>query len=145
VPAVRPSGTTNGELVFPRARGRILVVDDYADIRTLVTEVLEAEGYEVLQAADGYEALQHIGHYDPDLVVLDLTMPVMDGWETAARIRKRSPAAVLFLTARVEDLERRRARRIDAAGFMLKPFGRMELIETVTSLLHEHVRERATR
>ena len=120
---------------MPAAQRRILVVDDYADIRTLVTEVLEAEGHQVIQAADGPEAVRQERDHQPDLVVLDLTMPVMDGWETAAQIRERSRVAVLFLTARVDDFERRRARRVGGAGFMLKPFGRNELVETVTALL----------
>jgi DNA-binding response OmpR family regulator len=118
-----------------RSRRRILVVDDYADIRTLVTAVLEAEGHEVIQAANGHEAVRQERDLEPDLVVLDLTMPVMDGWETAARIRERSRVAVLFLTARAEDCERRRARHVGAARFMLKPFDRHELVETVTALL----------
>jgi DNA-binding response OmpR family regulator len=114
---------------------RILIVDDDADIRSLIGEILAEEDHDVVLAADGPDAIRCMRALAPDLVILDLSMPGMDGWETATRIRERSRVPVLFITARVADAERRRSVRIGAAGFMLKPFARRELVETVAEIL----------
>jgi DNA-binding response OmpR family regulator len=116
-------------------KNRILVVEDYADVRALIALILAAEGHEAVQAADGREAVRCVREGDPDLVILDLNMPGMDGWETAARINELSGAPVLFLTAVVEDEEREHSVRLGAAGFMLKPFLRRELVDAVATIL----------
>jgi two-component system OmpR family response regulator len=114
---------------------RILVVDDYADVRTLVAEILALQGHDAIQAADGDEAVRCVRALGPDLVVLDLNLPVVDGWGTAARIRALSDAPLLFLADRAEDAERRHRIRVGPAGFMLKPFLRRELVDAVATIL----------
>jgi two-component system, OmpR family, alkaline phosphatase synthesis response regulator PhoP len=113
---------------------RILIVEDYADVRTLIALILAAEGHEPIEA-DGREAVRCVHEVEPDLVVLDLNMRGMDGWETAARIRELSDVPVLFLTAVMEDEDRRHSVRVGAAGLMLKPFLRRELVEAVAAIL----------
>src|ERR687897_3806018 len=79
---------------------RILVVDDDADIRALLRELLERRGFSVTEAADGRQALQELYGRRPDLVLLDVGMPGMDGWTTLERIRELSDVPVVMLTAR---------------------------------------------
>ena len=90
---------------------RVLVVDDEADIRELVRELLGRAGYDVLEAPNGSEALRVFYAQQPDFVILDVQMPVLDGWETLARIREVSDVPVLMLTARAEELDKVRAGR----------------------------------
>ena len=114
---------------------RILVVDDDADIRGLVRELLERRGFEVVEAADGKEALQELYAGRPDLVVLDVSMPGLDGWTTLERIRELSDVPVMMLTARSEELEKTRGLRAGADDYVTKPFGRQELIARIEALL----------
>ena len=110
---------------------RILVVEDDDGIRDLVDLVLSTAGYEVLTAPNGAAALQLIGRAHPDLVLLDMRMPVMDGWEFARRYRA-SPephAPILVLTAARDAAER--AAEIDANGYLGKPFDMQELLSMV--------------
>jgi CheY-like chemotaxis protein len=112
----------------------VLVVDDYEDVRALVGEILAGAGHDVLEAADGQRALELARAVDLDLAILDLSMPGMDGWETASRIRAFSAVPVLFLSACVEEGVRRQTERFGAAGFMAKPFGRRELLGAVAAI-----------
>jgi DNA-binding response OmpR family regulator len=116
-------------------RARILVVDDDADIRGLVRELLERQGYEIGQAANGRDGLRAFYASPPDAVVLDVTMPEMDGWETLARIRDLSDVPVLMLTARAAELEKVRGLKAGADDYLTKPFGRQELLARVEALL----------
>ena len=81
---------------------RVLVVDDEAAIRDIVRRYLTAEGFEVAEAADGREALDRLRALEPDLVVLDVVMPGMDGLEVLRRLRASSDVYVIMLTARAE-------------------------------------------
>ncbi|MDP9491475.1 MAG: response regulator transcription factor [Actinomycetota bacterium] len=114
---------------------RILVVDDDADIRGLVRELLERRGFAVAEAADGKQALQAFYEGRPDLVVLDVSMPGLDGWTTLERIRELSDVPVIMLTARSEELEKTRGLRAGADDYVTKPFGRQELLARVEALL----------
>jgi DNA-binding response OmpR family regulator len=114
---------------------RILVVDDDADIRGLVRELLERRGFEVAEAADGKQALQEMYAARPDLVVLDVSMPGLDGWTTLERIRELSDVPVVMLTARSEELEKTRGLRAGADDYVTKPFGRQELLARIEGLL----------
>ena len=114
---------------------RILVVDDDADIRGLVRELLERRGFAVLEAADGREALQAFYDGRPDLVVLDVEMPEVDGWTALERIRELSNVPVVMLTARAAELEKTRGLRAGADDYVTKPFGRQELTARVEALL----------
>src|SRR5437763_9919193 len=114
---------------------RILVVDDNAEIRSLVTELLRRAGHDVVEAGDGRAGLRALHSSPPDLVVLDVSMPGLDGWQTLERIRDLSDVPVLMLTARAEELERVRGLQAGADDYMVKPFGRQELVARVQALL----------
>ena len=113
----------------------ILVVDDDDDIRALVGELLERAGHVVIKAPDGESALKLFYSRKPDLVVLDVSMPGLDGWEVLNRIRELSDVPVLMLTARAEELEKVRGLRAGADDYVTKPFGRQELLARVDATL----------
>lgn len=116
-------------------RQTILVVDDDAAIREVVAEVLEEEGYAVEIASSGQDALALIEVAEPALVVLDMRMPIMNGWEFAAHLSARPGRRipVLVMTAAVDAVKR--AAEIGAAGTLSKPFDLADLIEMVRALL----------
>jgi DNA-binding response OmpR family regulator len=114
---------------------RILVVDDDADVRGLVRELLERAGATVSEAADGREALRLLYDVRPDVIVLDVTMPELDGWQTLERVRDLTEVPVLMLTARDTELEKVRGLRAGADDYVTKPFGRQELLARVGVLL----------
>jgi DNA-binding response OmpR family regulator len=114
---------------------KVLVVDDDPDIRQLVRELLERAGYQVSQASDGRDGLRALYETRPDLVLLDVNMPELDGWETLARIRDLSEAPVIMLTARTGELEKVRGLKAGADDYVTKPFGRQELLARVEALL----------
>jgi DNA-binding response OmpR family regulator len=118
-----------------KAAARVLVVDDEADIRTLLRHLLERAGYTVEEAADGRAGLRAFFASSPDLVILDVTMPELDGWATLERIRDLSDVPVLMLTARSAELERVRGLTRGADDYVAKPFGRQELLARVQALL----------
>jgi DNA-binding response OmpR family regulator len=114
---------------------RVLVVDDESDIRGLVRELLERAGYDVLEAPDGNEGLRLFYAEHPDVVVLDVSMPGLTGWEVLERIREMSDAPVIMLTARAEELDKVRGLRAGADDYMTKPFGRQELLARIDAQL----------
>lgn len=117
---------------------RVLVVDDEAPIRLLCRVNLEAEGMEVLEAADGLEGIEQAREVRPDVILLDVMMPGLDGWQVAEQLLD-DPATngipIVFLTARAE--LRDRARGIDLGGmeYVTKPFNPIELAPIVQGLL----------
>ena len=125
------------------SEGRILVVDDDADIRGLVRELLERRGFDVAEAMDGRQALQEFYAGRPDLVILDVSMPGLDGWTTLERIRELSDVPVVMLTARSEELEKTRGLRAGADDYVTKPFGRQELLARIEALLRRAGRREA--
>lgn len=116
-------------------RLRILVVDDDEDIRILLRELLQRGGYDVDEVEDGRAALRRLYASPPALVVLDVTMPGMDGYQTLERIRDVSDVPVLMLTARTQELEKVRGLTAGADDYVAKPFGRQELLARVQALL----------
>ena len=114
---------------------RLLVVDDDDDIRALVATLLERTGATVRQAPSGREALREFHAWRPDLIVLDVNMPELDGWAVLDRIRDMSDVPVLMLTARGEELERVRGLQAGADDYLVKPFGKQELVARVQALL----------
>jgi DNA-binding response OmpR family regulator len=116
-------------------RGRVLVIDDDDDVRTLVAGLLERAGYEVNQASDGRDGLRGVFSVRPDVVLLDVTMPGLDGWGTLERIRELTDVPVLMVTARSDELEKVRGLQAGADDYMTKPFGRQELLARVEALL----------
>jgi DNA-binding response OmpR family regulator len=123
----------------------ILVCDDESDIRELLRELLGRTGYRVLEAADGQEALRTLYGSSPDLVLLDVSMPNLDGWGTLERIRDVSDVPVIMLTARAEELERVRGLKGGADDYVTKPFGRQELLARVEALLRRTTTREPTR
>jgi DNA-binding response OmpR family regulator len=117
------------------ARPRVLVVDDDPDIRLLLRELLERAGYSVAEADTGRAALRNLFSDTPALVILDVTMPDMDGYQTLERIRDLSDVPVLMLTARSQELEKVRGLSAGADDYVAKPFGRQELLARVQALL----------
>ena len=114
---------------------RVLVVDDDDDIRGLLRALLERAGYEVSDAPDGRAGLRELFAGSPDLVILDVAMPGLDGWATLGRIREVTDVPVLMLTARDAELERVRGLQSGADDYVVKPFGRRELVARVDVLL----------
>ncbi len=123
----------------------ILVVDDEADIRELLRELLRRSDYEVLEAGDGREALRTLYDASPDLVLLDVSMPALDGWATLERIREVSDVPVIMLTAQAEELQRVRGLKGGADDYVTKPFGRQELLARVEALLRRTKTREPTR
>jgi DNA-binding response OmpR family regulator len=114
---------------------RVLVVDDDDDIRLLLEELLRAAGYTVDTAQDGRAALR-VFHANPcDLVILDLSMPELDGFETLERLRDLSDVPVILLTARSSEIDKVRGFRAGADDYVVKPFGRQELLARIEALL----------
>ncbi len=113
----------------------VLVVDDDVDIRRLVRHLLEKVGCDVSEAASGKEGLAVFHASSPDLVVLDISMPGLDGWATLERIRDVSSVPVVMLTARTSELEVVRGLKGGADDYVKKPFGRQELLARVERLL----------
>jgi DNA-binding response OmpR family regulator len=122
---------------------RVLVIDDDADVRGLVAELLGRAGLSVEQAEDGRSGLRALHKTPPDLVVLDVSMPDLDGWQTLERIRDLSEVPILMLTARGDELERVRGLQAGADDYVIKPFGRQELLARVQALLRRAGREAA--
>jgi DNA-binding response OmpR family regulator len=114
---------------------RVLVIDDEADVRSLVHELLADHGYRVEEARDGAEGLRVLYDKRPDVVLLDLSMPRMDGWQALERIREVSDVPVLILSSRAGDLEKVRGLRSGADDYVIKPFGGEELVARVEALL----------
>jgi DNA-binding response OmpR family regulator len=114
---------------------QILVIDDDADARSLLRVMLERAGYTVREAADGREGLRELFASPPDLVVLDVTMPGLDGWQTLERVRDVSDVPILMLTALQGELEKVRGLKGGADDYLGKPYGRQELLARVEALL----------
>jgi DNA-binding response OmpR family regulator len=114
---------------------RVLVVDDENDIRGLVRELLERAGYDVLEAPNGNEGLRLFYAEQPDLVVLDVSMPGLTGWEVLERIRELSEAPVIMLTANADELDKVRGLRAGADDYVTKPFGRQEFLARIDAQL----------
>jgi DNA-binding response OmpR family regulator len=114
---------------------KILVVDDDADVRGLVRALLERAGAHVREAASGRDALRELFAAPPEAVVLDVSMPGLDGWATLERIREVSVVPVLMLTAHGGELEKVRGLQTGADDYVTKPFGRQELIARIGALL----------
>jgi DNA-binding response OmpR family regulator len=121
--------------------GRVLIVDDDPPIRTLVAEFLTRSGYRVDEAADGLAGLQAFYRTSPGLVILDVAMPELDGWQVLQRIREVSDIPVLMLTAKTEETDKVRGLRGGADDYLTKPFGRQELLARVDALFRRAKRD----
>ncbi len=112
-----------------------LVVEDEPDIARLVQQYLERDGFHVALASDGPQALELFGRLRPDVVVLDLMLPGLDGWEVCRRIREGPPTAVVMLTARDAVEDRVAGLELGADDYVTKPFSPRELVARVRAVL----------
>ncbi len=121
----------------------ILLIEDALDLAAVVRRELEAEGYEVLHAADGVTALQVFDRRPADLVILDWMLPKLDGLEVLRRLRAASAVPVLMLTARAEETDRVVGLELGADDYLTKPFSVRELVARIHALLRriQHVQE----
>ncbi len=116
-------------------RRRILVVDHEASIREVLTQYLELEGFTVLPAADGVEALRSAEAQPPDLVVLDLMLPGMDGLEVCRRLRATSAVPILMLTARSDETDKLAGFAVGTDDYVTKPFSPREVVVRVQAIM----------
>ncbi|CAN5732469.1 response regulator transcription factor [soil metagenome] len=120
---------------YPRGVKTILVVDDERNIIELVRLYLEQAGYAVVEARDGRVALDMHARVDPDLVVLDLMLPGLDGMEVTRELRRRGETPILMLTARGEDIDRIVGLEVGADDYLTKPFDPREMVARVKAIL----------
>jgi DNA-binding response OmpR family regulator len=117
---------------------RVLVIDDEAPIRLLCRVNLEAEGMKVIEAADGPSGLEQAREHTPDVVLLDVMMPGLDGWRVAEHLledARTNEIPIIFLTARAEFRDRARGLDIGGVDYVTKPFNPLELAPLVRELL----------
>ena len=114
---------------------RILVVDDEPGILNLVTSYLKAEGYGYMTASDGPSALKAARSYQPDLIVLDIMLPGMDGIEVLSQLRRESDVYVIMLTAKSEETDKVVGLSVGADDYLTKPFSPRELMARIKAAL----------
>jgi len=119
---------------------RVLVVDDEPNIVELARMYLEKEGYRVESASNGATALEHIQTREPALIVLDLMLPELDGFEVCRRTRARSDVPIIMLTARDEDVDKIVGLELGADDYLTKPFNPRELVARVKAILRRSER-----
>ena len=116
-------------------RPRILIVDDEAGIIRTLRANLEASGFETLAAMDGFEALEAIKKYSPDILILDILMPKMDGFEVCRRVREWSKIPIIMLSALHDEAEKVKCLDLGSDDYVCKPFDLNELIARVRAVL----------
>ena len=116
-------------------RKKVLVIDDEKSIRDIIGEFLTEEGFEFVEAPDGIRGLEIFRSLSPDLVILDVMMPKMDGWKVCREIRSESVTPVIMLTARGEEYDKLFGFELGADDYMVKPFSPRELIARVKAVL----------
>ena len=126
------------EQLEPRERPVVLIVDDEASIRLLCRVNLRLEGMDTVEARDGESALRVARELKPDLIVLDVMMPNVDGWHVAAELsgdRETRDLPIVFLSARAEPADHARGYELGAVGYVTKPFDPTALGSTVLAVL----------
>jgi len=116
-------------------RGKILIVDDEKDIRDLIKAYLDKEGFQVFEAGDGKEAIEHARLVQPDLVVLDIMLPNLNGLEVLSTLRRESDIYVIMLTARTEEMDKLVGLNMGADDYLTKPFSPKELVARVNAAM----------
>ncbi|MEB3328848.1 MAG: response regulator [Candidatus Sericytochromatia bacterium] len=116
-------------------RQKILVIDDEASIRQIVETRLKLAGYEVITASDGVEALEQASIHSPNLIVLDVMMPKMDGFEVCRELRKNMTTPIIMLTAKGDITDRIAALELGADDYVVKPFSPRELEARIKAVL----------
>ena len=118
---------------------KILIVDDEKNIADIIAFNLKKEGYQVIKAADGEEGVKMAMEENPDLILLDIMMPKMDGYEACKKIREKKNTPIIMLTARAEDLDKVLGLELGADDYVTKPFGVRELMARVKANLRKTV------
>src|SRR5437879_11036249 len=119
----------------------ILIVEDAQEITALLCSYLERDGHHVLTAADGEAAVREVEAAPPDLVVLDLMLPRLDGWEVSRRIRALGPVPIIMLTARDREEDKIRGLDLGADDYVTKPFSPREVVARVRAVLRRNRHE----
>ena len=117
---------------------KILIVDDEKNIVDIIAFNLKKEGYTVITAADGEEGVQKAMEENPDLILLDIMMPKMDGYEVCKKIREKKNTPIIMLTARAEELDKVLGLELGADDYMIKPFDSKELVARVKAVLRRY-------
>jgi DNA-binding response OmpR family regulator len=120
---------------------KVLIVDDEPNILIALEFLIRQEGYEVHKAQDGQQALQVLNYFKPQIAILDVMMPRMDGFELAKRIRDQeelADTAIVFLTAKGTQEDRFKGYANGAEVYLTKPFDNQELIDTINDLISYH-------
>ena len=118
-----------------KEKSTIVLVDDERNILTSVSMALESEGYRIMTYTDGASALDGFKTSPPDLAILDIKMPRMDGMETLRRLRQKSDIPVIFLTSKDEEIDEMFGLKMGADDFIRKPFSQRLLVERVKAVL----------
>ena len=113
----------------------ILLIDDDATLRELLAAQLHSTGYQVLETPDGSSGLRRAAEASPDLIVLDVMMPGMNGWEVCERLRERSRVPIILLTAKGEEFDKLRGFRLGVDDYVTKPFSFAELVARVGAVI----------
>ncbi|MDR3644436.1 MAG: response regulator transcription factor [Clostridia bacterium] len=117
---------------------KILVVDDDANIRELLRLYLEKEGFRVALAGDGRDALKQYDETDPDLILLDIMLPGIDGWQVCREIRKKSDKPVIMITAKGETFDKVLGLELGADDYIVKPFDTKEVVARIKAVLRRY-------
>ncbi len=117
------------------ASGKILVVDDDQNICELLRLYIEKEGFEVVIANDGRKALEMFEQENPDLIMLDIMLPELDGWQVCREIRKKSQCPIIMLTAKGEVFDKVLGLELGADDYVVKPFEAKEVIARIKAVL----------
>ncbi|MCR4649210.1 MAG: response regulator transcription factor [Lachnospiraceae bacterium] len=110
---------------------KILIAEDESDLRMLLRDQLSGAGHEVIEAENGMQAFRLFQSESPDMAVLDVMMPVMDGFSLLAQIRETSDMPVIFLTAKGDEIDKVSGLRLGADDYLVKPWGRSELLARI--------------
>jgi DNA-binding response OmpR family regulator len=128
-----PVDQSGFESVSPNRR--VMIVEDDTYVRELIAQYLEVEGFETMQAANGFDALKIAAEHAPDLVILDLNLPGIDGFEVARRLRATSAVPILMLTGRVDEADKLAGFGVGADDYITKPFQPRELVMRVQAMM----------
>lgn len=119
--------------------GKILIADDETDIVVMLSQFFQGKGYRILTATNGVETLKQVEN-NPDIILLDINMPGMDGLEVCQRIRDYVSCPILFLTARIEDADKVKGFSVGGDDYIVKPFSLVELEARVKAHLRRETR-----
>ena len=122
------------------SKAKILVVEDDLKILFLLRETLEKEGYTVISTSDGKDAIEHAALHQPDLVILDVWLPNMDGFEICQKLRELSDVPILMLTGKKREDDKLRGLSCGADDYLVKPFSPKEMVARVKIHLRRHIR-----